>query len=109
MTQNLIACRILESAETDLRGVIQSLANAQPEQLESAQRLLEKMVSSLGEIESAARRDASLPLKSGLGNLRNKLGQAGVLTSIALRNLEHQATLTGVAFGVSGSKFAVEG
>ena len=109
MTKNLMACRILESAELDLRSVMQSLANAQPDQLESAQRLLERMIGSLGEIEAAARRDTSLPLKNGLSGFRHKLGQASSLTGIALNNIERRATLAGLALGGSGSHFAVEG
>ena len=109
MSRNLMACRILEEAEVDLRSVIQSLATAETEQLESAQFLLERMAGSLGEIEAAARRDASIPIESGLRGLREKLGQAASLSAIALSSVNRQALLAGLVPAGSGSKFSLQG
>ncbi len=98
--RNLMACRILEEAEVDLQTVMASLVNADLEQLESAQKLLERMAGSFGEIEAAARRDSSLPAKSSLVNLRNKLSQAASLSAIALSSVDRRAQLRG--FSSSG-------
>lgn len=109
MNRNLMACRILESAETDLRSVVQLLTTAQPEQLESAQRLLERMVGTLGEIEAAARRDSLLPIKTALNGFRSRLGHAGALSNLALKSIDRQATLAGLALGGSTSTLCAEG
>ena len=99
MTKNLMACRILQDAQADLQTVIHSLAKAEPEQLESAQRSLARMPGSLREIVAAARRDSSSPIGSSLKVLKQKLGQAGSLSAIALNSLERQAALAGLGSG----------
>jgi len=97
MANKLMACRVLKAAEEDLQTVIHSLIDADPEQLECAQRLLERLVATLGAIETSSRLDSSLPIKNALQGFRSTLGQAEGLTSIALSNIERHAALAGVS------------
>jgi len=96
MTSSLMTCRIWRSAEDDLRQIIRSLITAEPSELEGSQRLLENLVGALGEIESSARREPSLPVKEILLGVRATLARAETLSSIALQSLNQQISLTGL-------------
>jgi len=92
-----IACRILKSAEEDLRLVIGSLVSAQPDQMEIAQKLLENLVGTLGQIEASARQTPTLPVRDVLTSLRLTLARANELSSIGLHKVNRLAEQAGLA------------
>jgi len=92
-----MACRILQSAEEDLRLVIGSLVSAQPDQMESAHKLLENLVDTLGQIEAAARQTPSLPVRDALNSLRVTLGRANQLSNSGLHKVNRLAEQAGLA------------
>jgi hypothetical protein len=103
-----MACRILKSAEEDLRTVIDSLVTAEPEQVESAQRLLEHLVGTLGEIEASVRQTPSLSVRDSMNSLRVTLSRADALTNIGLDNVNRQMERAGFAPGADRFSLQME-
>ncbi len=93
---------ILNAAQGDLRAAVQCLVSAEPDGLEHAQRLLEKLASALSGIEAEARREPSTIPEGALRRLRATLTRAGTLNAMALDSIDRQAARAGLESPDSG-------
>ncbi len=101
--------QILNAADSSLRAAAQSLVSAEPDELEHAQRLLEKLASTLSGIESQARREPATISKGALRRLRTTLTQAGTLNRMALNSINRQLSRAGLESADSGFTVEVQG